>query len=475
MNQRLELSKEEMRNYGYRVIDHLVDHFDSQENKKPVCLASRAQMEELLNSEIPLESSIPEDVLNHVVNDIMGNCGVISHPKAYAFVPGPSNFIGGLADALASGFNVFSGSWMGAPAAAQTEIILINWLLEMFGFPIKNGGGLFTSGGSMANLTAIVTARRVKCGEDFANATVYLSDQAHSSNIKALNILGFRRDQIRIIPTDVEFKLSVNKLKNAISIDKLDGRRPLCVIASAGTTNTGTVDPLGLLADICDEEDIWFHVDAAYGGAVIISDSHRHALEGIEKASSITVDPHKWFFQPYEIGCLLVRNRRWLANTFTEKPEYLRDVEGNQSEINFYDYGVQLTRSFKALKMYMTLKTFGLNAFKQAIDYNIDLAERVENILRKSKVWEIVSPATLAVINFRFNPYKMNHSETQLDQINQNISKNIIQSGEALLTTTKIHNQLVLRMCLINPRTTIHHVMETLEKCEQFANEGSLE
>ena len=458
-----------MRRYGYEVVDHLVEHFSSLENKPPVYIASREQMEALLNEALPLDPSSPGEVLNHVVENVLQKNGHISHPKAYSFVPGPSNFIGSLADALSSGFNVFAGSWMASPAATQVEIIMINWLLEMFGFPVKQGGGIFTSGGSMANLTAIVTARRIKCGEDFSNTTVYLSDQAHSSNIKALNILGFKKQQIRIVPTDLEFRISINKLKNAIYADKLDDRMPLCVIASAGTTNTGTVDPLNTLADICEDENIWFHIDGAFGGAAILGKEGDQLLQGIDRADSLTVDPHKWFFQPYELGCLLVKDHHWLTETFTEKPEYLRDVEGNKSEINFYDHGVQLTRSFKALKLYMSLKTFGLDAFKQAVQYNIELAEQVESILRKSDQWEVVSSATLAVINFRFNPLGNNYSESKLDEINQFISKQIIESGEALLATTVLHNQVVLRMCLINPRTTLEHVTETINQCEKFA------
>lgn len=466
MPDKLELSKEEMRTYGYRVVDHLVEHFSSLADKNPVKNASREEMEALLSEPIPFAPSKPEAVLNHVVENILGNNSHMSHPQTYSFVPGPGNFIGAFADTLASGFNVFAGSWMVSPAASQVEIMLINWLLELFGLPVKQGGGLFTSGGSMANLTAIVTARRTKCGEDFSNATVYLSDQAHSSNFKALNVLGFKKEQIRIIPTDPEFRIPVNKLKNTIYTDKSDGKAPLCVIASAGTTNTGAVDPLPLLADICQSENIWFHIDGAYGGAAVLSDKKRHILAGIERADSLTVDPHKWFFQPYEIGCLLIKNHNLLAETFTGRPEYLRDFEGDTSEINFYEHGIQLTRSFRALKLYMSLKTFGLDAFKSAVQYNIELAEEVEKILRNSDRWEVVSAATLAILNFRFNPLYKNYPESTLDNINQHISGTVIESGEAFLATTVLQNHVVLRMCLINPRTTIQHVKQTLFECE---------
>ena len=194
-------------------------------------------------------------------------------------------------------------------------------------------------------------------------------------------------------------------------------------------------------------------------------------LRGIERADSLTVDPHKWFYQPYEIGCLLVKDSSWLSNTFSEKPEYLRDIEGNESEINFYDYGIQLTRRFRALKFYMSIKTYGLDTFKKAVTYNIDLAEQTEEILRKSKNWEVISPATLAVINYRYNPISLNLSEPELDKLNQEISARIVKSKEALLVTTVLQNQVVLRMCLINPKTTIEHIRETFLQCNAFAKE----
>jgi aromatic-L-amino-acid/L-tryptophan decarboxylase len=469
--EQLELTKQEMQDYGYKVVDAIVEHFDTQNQKFPVATASRKEMESLFLDEAPEKPSDANEVLAFVLEKVMTQSNVVSHPKSYSFVPGPSNFISAMGDALASGFNIFSGGWAASPAAAQMEIVATNWLLKMYGFPVKRGGGIFTSGGSMANLTAVATARNVKCGDDFSKAVIYLSDQAHSSNIKAIRILGFRKEQIRIIPTDGEFKIGINKLKNAIAKDKIEGWQPFCFIASAGTTNTGTVDPLNELAAICKKEKIWFHIDAAYGGAAILAKNGKQLLAGIEKADSITVDPHKWFFQPYEIGCLLVRNHKWLSGTFTEKPEYLRDIEGNESEINFYDHGIELTRRFRALKFYMSIKTFGLKAFRKAITYNIKLAEETEEYFRKSDKWEVVSPATLAIINFRYNPIGKNLNEKQLDKINQKISERVVASREALLVTTILNKQVVLRMCLINPRTTMEDIKSTLQLCEQFAQE----
>jgi len=465
---KLQLSKEDMRSFGYQVIDSIVEHFASERDKMPVTQASREEMDSIFNMESPEKPTHYQDVLDLVINKVLPNSNIVSHPKSFSFVPGPSNYVSVMADTLATGFNVFSGGWAASPAAAELEIVTMNWLLKLFKFPTKKGGGIFTSGGSMANLTALVTARRLRCGDDFSKAIIYMSDQAHSSNIKAIRVLGFKKEQVRIIPTDIEFKMAINKLKNAIAKDRLEGLTPFCIIASAGTTNTGTVDPLNEISKICKKEKLWFHIDGAYGGAAILSKKGNTLLKGIEKADSLTIDPHKWLYQPYEMGCLLVRNHKWLSQTFSEKPEYLRDIEGNTSEINFYDHGIQLTRRFRALKFYMSLKTFGMGAFRKAVAYNIDLAENVEDLLRQSLNWEVVSPATLAVINFRYNPIGKSFSEKELDVLNQAISKKITESKEALLVTTVLQNQVVLRMCLINPRTTIEDIKETLQSCEKL-------
>ncbi len=465
----LTLPKEEMREFAYKIVDILVEHHDNLKNQKVNCLADRAFMEAKLQEDVPLEATDANKVLEHVMENVFQHIDLPTHPKFYSFVPSPSNFVSTMADTLATGFNVFSGAWFASPAAAQLEIITINWLLEMFHFPSEKGGGIFTSGGSMANLTALTTARNIKCGEDFSKAIIYLSDQAHSSNIKAINVLGFKSSQIRIIPTDLEFKLSLNKLKNAIAKDKLEGLQPFCILATAGTTNTGTIDPLNKLAKICKKENLWFHIDGAYGAAAILSKTGANSLKGIEKADSLTVDPHKWFFQPYEMGCLLIKNHKHLSATFSEKPEYLKDIEGNETEINFYDHGIQLSRRFRALKFYMSIKTYGLNAFKTAVSNSIQLTEDFEEKLRNSPNWEVISPACLAVINYRYHPINLKLSEEKIDEINQYISKKIIEEREAVLVTTVLQNQVVLRMCLINPKIEMQDLLNTMGLLEKYA------
>ena len=261
----------------------------------------------------------------------------------------------------------------------------------------------------------------------------------------------------------------IPELSKAIVFDRKAGKNPFCIIATAGTTNTGAVDPLPEIADICQEENLWMHVDGAYGGAAILTEHGQGKLKGIERADSITIDPHKWLFQPYEIGCILMRDHTWLKDTFRETPEYLRDFQGSAEEINFYDHGIQLTRRFRALKLYMSIKSFGLESFRQAVQTGIDLAEEVQKYLEKQRHWEIISPATLAVINYRYKPEKQELTEKQLDDLNQYISDQIIASREAMLATTVLDGKVVLRMCLINPRSSLNTIVKVIDLLETFA------
>ncbi len=470
-NPTLELSKEEMRKIGYQTIDTLVEHFSSIPEQQPVKNASRRSMDWLLNEGIPEQETPAEEVLQYVKDKVLTNVALTTHPRFYSFVPSPNNYMSVIADTLASGYNVFSGAWAPSPAAAELELVMINWLLKLFGFPVREGGGLFVSGGSMANVIGLSMARGMKTAGKLENATVYFSDQTHSSVDRALLLLGFDKQQIRKISCNSDFQLSVDALKEAVDADRKAGKQPICVVGNAGTTNTGAVDPLHKLSLFCRQENLWFHVDAAYGGGAILCPQGQKILEGIEMADSITVDPHKWMYQPYEIGCILVRNHEWLSQTYRMNPEYLQDVKGNAEEVNFYDYGVQLTRRFRALKLYMSIKTFGLNSFREAVNHNFQLADQTQRWLESLAHWDIVSPAQLAVINFRYNPKDFNLSDIQLNELNHYISSKIIESAQAMLVTTVLKGKTVLRMCLINPRTTLADVKASIKQLEGYAQD----
>jgi glutamate/tyrosine decarboxylase-like PLP-dependent enzyme len=302
--------------------------------------------------------------------------------------------------------------------------------------------------------------------DDTDGAVAYCSDQTHTSVDRALRLLGFGPDQLRRLPPDDQFRLDPDALTDAIAADRAEGRRPFCVIANAGTTNTGAVDPLPALADVADAEDLWLHVDGAYGAPAVVCERGRERLAGLDRADSLTMDPHKWLFQPFEIGGVLVRDERHLRRAFRMGAEYLEDAVGEADEVNFSAYGIQLTRSFRALKLWMTLKVFGRKHVAEAVRRGFERAEQAERLLRERSGWKIVTPAQMGIVTFRCVPDGA--TEAAGDALNRRLAPAISEEGEIFLTQTSLHGRPVLRLCPINPRTTEEDLRETIERLDQL-------
>ena len=465
MNKKLTLTPDEMRKLGYEVIDMIIDHFETLSEKPVLNIASPDDLKEHLDRALPEHPTAFEAVLSIIRNHVLGNISHGDHPRFFAFVPGPSNFVGAMADAMAAGFDICSSNWLEASGPAEIERITIRWLADLCGFP-EEAGGTFVSGGSMANLTAVAVARQVNIGYPDPKALVYYADQAHISVFRGLRVLGFAPEQLRQIPTDDNFRMDTTALNSQIREDNRDGFRSFCVIANAGTTNTGAVDPLRDISAICESNGMWLHVDGAYGAGSVISDRGRKQLDGLELAHSITIDPHKWLFQPIESGCVLVRDRNWLRHTFDVTPEYLSDVDAGDDEINYYQHGVQLTRQTRALKLWMSLKVFGAEAFRAAIEQGFSNAEYVESKIGTMKDWEVITPATLGIVTFRISPKGLTQSET--NTFNQLIADRLSESRVAFIGTTVLKGLKVLRMCPINPRTDQEDLDRTMAKLEEL-------
>jgi aromatic-L-amino-acid decarboxylase len=465
--QSLELTADEMRQLGYQVVDQIVEYYQTVADKPVMKIAPRTELESKLSEPMPEQPANVNSLLNQLQRDVWSNIGNVIHPRFFAFIPSPSNFVSVMADALAAGFNPFAGNWLEGSGPAQIELVTIDWLRQMCGLP-ETAGGLFVSGGSMANLTALVAAKHNRLDNRIENSVVYFSDQTHSSLEKALRILGFAREQICKLPSDEKFRLLMPELRQAVAADRAAGRRPFCVIANAGTTNTGAVDPLNDIADFCEAESLWLHIDGAYGAAACLTERGRKLMAGIERADSLSLDPHKWLFQPFEIGCVILRDARGLKKTFHTMAEYLEDTKRTEEqEINFYDYGIQLTRGFRALKLWLSLKTFGAAAFRQAIEHSFELAEFAESLVRQSKCWEVVSPATMGIVAFRFvPPYAA--SEEEINELNRRIVEAQIEDGFTFANSTALNGRVVQRLCTINHRTTKEDVLATIEKLEQL-------
>jgi len=478
INSKLQLSRDEMRRLGYRIIDQIIEHFETVASKPVMRVSPRAELETRLREPLPEQPADVNSLLDQLQREVWPNIGNVGHPRFFAFIPSPNNFVSVMADALAAGFNPFAGNWLEGSGPSEIELVTIDWLREACGLP-ETAGGLFVSGGSMANLTALATARKARLDNRSENAVVYFSDQTHNSVEKALRVLGFAREQIRKLPSDDDYRLPLEALRPAVAEDRAAGRQPFCVIANAGTTNTGAVDPLERLADFCAQENLWLHVDGAYGAAAALSERGKKLLAGIERADSLSLDPHKWLFQPFEIGCVLVRDARLLKKTFHTMAEYLEDTRrAEDEEINYYDYGVQLTRGFRALKLWLSLKTFGAAAFREAINRGFELAEFAESILRqstksgksgksgKSECWQIVSPATFGIVTFRF--VAENCSESEINEIHRRMVEAMAEDGFAFANSTALRGQTVMRLCAINPRTTEEDIRATIEHLERL-------
>lgn len=462
----LTLSPDAMRELGHRVVDLVVEHFTTLAERPVTGRATRGELEARLREPIPRVGRAPEEVLERLGRDVLPFAMHVDHPRFFAFVPGPSNFVGAIADALAAGLNVFQGTWLASSGPSEVELVTVEWLREICGMP-EGAGGLFVSGGSMANVTALAVARHRRLGDRTEEATLYFSDQTHSSVERGLRALGFRDDRMRRIATDEEYRIDLTALANAIRADREAGLDPFCVVANAGTTNTSAVDPLPELADLCAAERMWLHADGAYGAASAITARGREGLRGLERVDSLSLDPHKWLFQPFECGCVLVRDGRWLRDTFAVHPEYLQDTRSEEEEVNFGERGLQLTRQWRALKLWMSLQIFGREAFERAVERGFELAELAERTLRATSGWEIVTPARLGVVCFR----RVWTGVTEEDEDARNLAlvNEIFRDGFAFLSSTRLRGRTVLRMCTINPRTTDADILGTVEKLEALA------
>ena len=402
-----------------------------------------------------------EALLERLQEDVFPFMSRLDHPGYFAFIPGCGTFPAALADFMASALNIYVGSWMEAAGPSRLELIVLDWFKSWIGYPSEAAGSL-VPGGSAANITALACARESLLGAMNDRVVVYVADQAHSSMARAARLLGFRPDQVRVLPTDRAHRLQPETVVAAIEADADAGRQPLFVSAAAGSTNTGAVDPLAQLAEVCRERGVWLHVDAAYGGFAALSDRGRERLAGLELADSVTLDPHKWLYQPYECGSLLVRDGRLLRRAFEIVPDYLSDARGDDEEVNFSDLGMQLSRTSRALKVWLSISHFGVDAFRQAIDAALDLAQHAEQVVESTPELELMSPASLGIICFR---RRGGHgaSEREVTGLNKGLVAAFEASGQGLVSSTQLRGRYAIRLCAMNHTSRAEDVERALE------------
>ncbi|QCK15412.1 pyridoxal phosphate-dependent decarboxylase family protein [Mangrovivirga cuniculi] len=439
-----------MKQLADMVTAEIIDH-QANQKYKPLSKPS-FKLDEVLNKNPFKEDGKSfEGLLKLITREIYKETSLPSNPRFLGYIPGPSNFISNLADYIISSFNSFSGSQLVGKGPAKVERQTINWLLDSIGLP-KSGGGLFLSGGSMANMSAMETARRNFHSDNWRKFKVYGATQTHASVKKGLRVLGFEPYQYEPIDHDENFAIDLAKLEKQIKKDLNDGFIPFVIVGNAGTTNTGAVDNIKKLRKIANEYKMWLHIDGAYGAAIVLTEEGKQLLSGIEEVDSITIDPHKWWFQPYEAGCLLVRNKEHLLNAFHIEAEYLKETYDDSEQLNYYNQGIQLTRNFKALKLWLSLQFFGVSEFRRAIQLGMDLARRVEENLHDQDGWTIVTPARLAIINFR--PKLKKNDSQQEDKLTRAMINRFLQDGQYIITSTELLGRPVIRLCIINPELT---------------------
>jgi aromatic-L-amino-acid decarboxylase len=461
---RLTADPDLARRLGHRAVDALVERLEQLPELPVAEPVGREEMEARLCEPLPEHGCDPELLLEMVLRDVLMPGLRVDHPRFFGFVPSPGNPVGVLADALAAGFSTFAGTWLGSPGAAMVETVVLDWLRDVCGLP-SSTEGLFVSGGSTANLTALAVALEERAGSERPRAAVYVSEEAHSSVERALRVTGVRHG--RVLPCDRDQRLVPRELVAAVAADRAAGRLPTCVVATAGTTGTGAVDPLEDLRVICDQHGLWLHVDGAYGAVATLSPRGRAELRGLELADSLTLDPHKWLFQQFEAGCLLVRDGAALERTFSVAPPYLRDAAAAASEVNFAERGIQLTRQFSALKLWMSLKVYGAAAFRAAVEHGLDLAEHAERRLARDPAWEVMTPARLGIVTFRAR--RADASPTELDALNARLPAAVLADGFAYVSSHQVHRTTALRLCTINPRTTRADVDLTIDRLAALA------
>ncbi|MDQ6605422.1 MAG: aminotransferase class V-fold PLP-dependent enzyme [Actinomycetota bacterium] len=468
----LHLGTEAMRALGYRTVDMLVERL-SDPSIPPLRRATPEEMRARLSEPPPSGPHDFGEILERLRRDVLPFSSRGDHPGFLAFIPFAGTWPGALGDFIASACNIYAGSWMESAGPSQLELEVLDWFKDWIGFP-STAGGVLLSGGSTANMTALACAREALVGAMSGEVVGYVGDQAHSSLGRAARILGFRPDQLRVLPTDSGFCIEPRTLAGAVDADSRAGRRPLFLSASAGATNTGAIDPLPELAALCRDRGIWFHVDAAYGGFAALTDRGRAALRGIELADSVTLDPHKWLYQPYECGALLVREDHRLRAAFEMTPDYLQDAGAMVEEVNFSDRNVQLTRSSRAIKVWVSLQYFGADAFRAAIDRTLDLAGRLWARIEQSEVLELTAPPSLGVVCFRRRSPAA-RDEDEVDRDNADLVTALERSGLGLISSTVLHGRYSLRICVLSPTTAwedLERVVEFLERTERTTPAG---
>jgi len=472
----LDPSPEQIRSWANAAVELIADYLSTIRDRRVYPSTSLRPIRERLDSSLPEEPANFVQLLRTFRNTLIELSRHNGHPRMFGYVQAPGTAIAAIADLLASALNANLTAWRSAPAAVEIERLTINWIKQIIGFN-REGAGLFVSGGSMANMAALAAARRAKAPAQIQNKgaqscaktlRVYASEETHHSVAKAAALLGIGRDNVRLVSVNERHKINLDELVAAIEEDRAAGHLPICLVANAGTVATGAFDPFRQIGEIARRFNLWLHVDGAYGGFAALAASTRPLFGSIEEADSLALDPHKWLYLPVDCGCVLYRDPEMARATFAHEAEYTRVIGQEADEaFAFWDYGPELSRRFRALKVWMLLKGVGLQALGEAIEKDLACARHFEKLVQNSEDFEMLAPVELSIFCFRHQPARLRGAlatadsserekiEKQLDAHNERLLLALQRDGSSYLSNAQLRGRFSLRGCVMNYRTTL--------------------
>lgn len=454
----------ELSGYFERFIQKNIDVRSKSINNIP----NDETVRKIMDIPISREGRDPKEVGEEIENLIMSAATTTKHPRFFSFVTGAVSPYSIAGEILSSLYNPNMCAYMLASGPMLVEEKLIRWAAGRAGFDTEKCGGVFTSGGSMSNLTGMICGREAKLPGryDLANAVAFCSTQAHSSIRKGMRMMGLRNDQINIIDTDENFRIRTDILREEIEKTLAEGKKPFLIVGSCGSTNTGSIDPLNELADIAEKYDMWLHVDGAYGGSILISDIYKYLAKGLERADSFSWDFHKWALQTYSCSCIVAKDKNHLLTAFSEHPEYLTDIVSTEHN-DGWDLGIEMSRPARSLKLWYTIQAMGTDLLADVIDYSFFNASLAAKRFAEADDWTLISRPMCGTINVRYEPESVDPA--LYDRMNEKISAEIIESGYAYIVTTTLNGKKCLRIITINGNTETADVLNTIEKMKEIA------
>jgi aromatic-L-amino-acid decarboxylase len=482
----------EVERWGRAAVEWMLSYLASLRERRVYPSTTSQQIREQLDTGLPDEGAGFEQllaVMRDVIEPLSRHNG---HPRMFGYVQSPGTPIAAIADLLASTLNANLTAWRSAPAAVEIERLTIDWIKQILGYP-PTAAGLFVSGGSMANLAALVAARRAKAPANLLRdgaqslpqaMRVYASAETHHSIAKAAALLGIGHNNVRTVAVDERFRINTDDLVAKITDDARDGHLPFCVVANAGTVATGAFDSLAEVSRVARQFNLWIHVDASYGGGAALAGSTRHLFAAINEADSVALDPHKWLYLPVDCGCVLYRDPEAARATFAHDAEYTRVMETQSDEaFAFWDYGPELSRRFRALKVWMMLKGVGIAALGEAVENDLACARHLEGLVRASTDFEMLAPVELSIFCFRYVPARFKQelesadaqarerADGQLNELNEQLLVALQRDGSSYLSNAQLGGRFALRGCVMNYRTTPRDMEILLDDLRRVARQ----